>query len=110
MNEDKIRECYNNCKGKKDGCNNYTPLPNEEVCLWYKVLKNDEQKINSGDDCLTFPALENILIENFIEKHYDSDSLFTYDIKRKGLLKNNKIIKHYEELPNQWKELGVLEY
>jgi hypothetical protein len=48
------------CDGFTQECSKYTPLKNE-VCLWYKVVENDLDKIAVGDKCLTFKKLEEIV-------------------------------------------------
>lgn len=108
MNKKEIKNCYNKCQGKDDIfiCKYYDSISNDGICLYYKIMQNDVVKINNGDDCLTFPQLENILIDNLIEKQYNPVTAFIYDTRNKSLWKNGKIIAIYDELPKKWKQFN----
>jgi len=53
------------CDGYNYKCKNYTPYhddkENGELCVWYRVMQNDLEKIKRGEENLTFKGLEKIL-------------------------------------------------
>jgi len=56
---EQLKYCYERCKGV-EGCDLYTVLDNNNICVWYETLLNDKEKLKTGRQ-LTFPILEKIL-------------------------------------------------
>lgn len=106
MNKNLLKFCYSQCKGVNhiNSCNTYFQLEDNQTCVWYETILDDLDKLKNNKGFLTFPVLEDIILENFISEQYDENSLFLYDSKKKALLKQGKVIAYYEKLPGQWKQ------
>ena len=72
LNKEKVRECFY-CFGKKDTCPEYQEYQSflgKDLlqCPWSMVVRSDVEKIITGNGCLTFPVLEEIIREDSTER------------------------------------------
>ena len=108
--EETINNCYSNCTGKDDDCDMYRemkPYLKFEVCVQFKTIQSDIEKLHKGKTNITYETILNNLDNtvNDIQFYIDKQGLnmnvplmykaFKQQFKNK--FKNNIILKEQEE-------------